>query len=166
MPESAITPDTQQRCCYIKPDGTQCRNRALRGHYYCFPHRREHRRDRGLGVMNFEVPLLDSHSAVQQVATDLARRFSQANGCMEFDFVRLMNGILRIAALTLPRPAQTGENPQPPEETVYETILDPKGVELALPATYPSAEQQLSLPEPPTPSATYLLEEVTKSTLS
>ena len=102
----SVTPEPEplRRCRSIGPHGRQCPDPALRDGFFCYTHRRDRTRASALCAAPaiIEVPLLDSHAAIQSVATEVARAL--AAGTIDAAAVRGYQSMLAIALRTLPRP--------------------------------------------------------------
>jgi hypothetical protein len=131
-----MTNQTRRRCRTILPEGIQCTRQALSGHERCYPHGRAHRRSQvPASQMACDIPLLDTHAAIQQVCTDITRGLFA--GTLDPAVARVVISSLRIATATLPRPVsprstkKTGKEAAEPLQPVTEIVTSPEGEELA-----------------------------------
>ncbi|MBB6144042.1 hypothetical protein HNQ77_001994 [Silvibacterium bohemicum] len=131
----------RRRCRALRPSGYQCEAPALRGGDHCFAHDRDRRRRTAPAAL--EIPLLDSHAAIQTAATDIAR--AVAAGTLDLNAARILNATLRVAAQTLPRASSRTRSKedsaaQPASEPVSEIVLSPEGEEMAPETPYQEQE--------------------------
>jgi hypothetical protein len=127
----------QQRCRYLASDGLQCRHRSLAGHHWCYQHQQDRQNLRRLHAPVLEIPLLDSHAAIQTACTGVARAL--LSGSLDPSAARVLNATLAVALRALPRPSlAAAPKDQPAEipEPVAEVVLTPEGEELAPEAPY------------------------------
>jgi hypothetical protein len=132
--------EMRRRCRTLRPSGYQCEAPALRGGDRCFAHKRD--RQRRTAPAALEIPLLDSHAAIQAAATDIAR--AVAAGTLDLNAARILNATLRVASQTLPRPSARSRKDdaaaQPASEPVSEVVLTPEGEEMAPESIYQEQE--------------------------
>jgi hypothetical protein len=114
-------PAQRPQCRALTSDGHRCKNKVVGGLHLCFSHYRN-RRPALPEPRNASVPLLEDHSAIQLMATQIL----QGVLSLRIDPLRARAALyaLHIAALTLPRqvaptaPAAPAE-PEPAADSVY-----------------------------------------------
>jgi len=127
VPIGAFDPDRAQpvparrpRCRALTVDGHRCKNYVVGGLHLCYCHYRN-RRPALPEPSQVSVPLLNDHASIQLVATQVVQGLLS----LRLDPIRARSVLagLRIAALTLPRPARP-RVPEPVEDTVFRIGLD------------------------------------------
>jgi hypothetical protein len=107
-------PSQRPRCRALTVDGRRCKNFVVGGLHLCFSHYRN-RRPALPHPTRVSVPLLENHAAIQLVTTQVVQGLLSLR--LDPLRARVALAALRIAALTLPRPARPSV-PEAPEDSV------------------------------------------------
>lgn len=113
-------PESRPQCRALTTDGHRCKNKVLDGLHLCFSHFRN-RRPALPPPRYVTVPLLEDHSAIQLMTTQILHGILSKH--LDPLSARAALYALHIAALTLPRPARAAA--PAPSATAQPQAADP-----------------------------------------
>lgn len=128
---STAAPDPKElrRCRCLRVNGLQCESWALRGHDFCFTHKKYRHPECPQKGSKIVVPLLDDHSSIQLLISQVAH--GVLSGELDNDTARSLAYACQVAACTLPRPLavrpKPADAPQPIQQPVSEIVTGPDG---------------------------------------
>ncbi|HTV14547.1 MAG TPA: hypothetical protein VME68_07515 [Acidobacteriaceae bacterium] len=94
-------PAQRPQCRALTAGGHRCKNKVVGGLHLCFSHHRN-RRPALPDPRRVSVPLLEDASAIQLMATQILHGILSRT--LDHDTARAATALLRVAAMTLPRP--------------------------------------------------------------
>ena len=116
-------PAQRPQCRALTVGGHRCKNKVVGGLHLCFSHYRS-RRPALPDPRHVSVPLLEDASAIQLMATQILHGILSRT--LDHATARAATAILRVAAMTLPRPSSRARaaEPDPSGDTVCHVARD------------------------------------------
>lgn len=118
-------PARRPQCRALTVDGHRCKNLVVGGLHLCFSHYRS-RRPALPDRRHISVPLLEDASSIQLVTTQVLHGL--LSGTLDHATARAATALLRVAAMTLPRPSSRARaaaaQPDQHDDTVCHVARD------------------------------------------